>query len=227
MGIGLFIIGMGLFLLKDVFFKQMEVPSLWLLILIFLTIVARYICSNYIMKKGLEINSNILISNAKESKMDVLSSFFLLLIVILSQFSYVIPCLKYVDIIGGILISILIIFVGFQIIKKEVNELIGMQDENNDLIKDIGDILLGNGLVKDFENISLLKFGRSYLAIFKIYFNKDLKVSVASGECKKLEKQIMEKYDMINTVILKVDYLEDDEYARATRSRNSKKKFRK
>ena len=42
MGIGVFIIGMGLFLLKDVFSLPMKMPSIWLLILIIITIIVRY-----------------------------------------------------------------------------------------------------------------------------------------------------------------------------------------
>ena len=49
MGIGLFIIGIGLVMLKNIFNEQNYIPSIWLLLVIFISMTIRYICSNYLI----------------------------------------------------------------------------------------------------------------------------------------------------------------------------------
>ena len=133
MGIGLFIIGIGLVMLKNIFNEQNYIPSIWLLLVIFISMTIRYICSNYLMHSGLKYNSILLIDNAKEGKMDVLSSFFLLFVIVLSQFSDQVIWFKYIDLVGGVLISVITIYVGLNIMHKEVSDLIGKQEKNESL----------------------------------------------------------------------------------------------
>ncbi len=223
MGMGLFIIGMGLVMLKDVFGQETKMPSPWLLIVILTSMTVRYLCSNYLMKSGLKYNSNLLISNAKEGKMDVVSSFFLLFVIILSQFQNKIFWLKYIDLVGGVLISILIIYVGINIIHEEASDLIGKQERNQNLVRSIRNYIQKEEKIARVENINLIKFGQTYLAIFAIYFNENISIKEADEIRTNLEKNIKEKYSTINKIILKIKYKEEQTNARTTRSRNSKK----
>lgn len=204
MGMGFFIIGIGIVMLKDVFNEQNHIPSIWLLLVIFISMSIRYICSNYLMLNGLKYNSSLLINNAKEGKMDAISSFFLLFVIVLSQFSNKVSWLKYIDLAGGVLISALIIYVGINIIHEEVSDLIGKQEKNENIEK--------------VENLNLIKFGHTYLVIFAIYFKNDIPLSKADNERNNLEKEIKEKYNLVNKVILKMHFKGEDKNARITRS---------
>ena len=154
---GVFIIIIGIFMLKEVFQSDQNIPSLWLVVIIMISMTARYICSNYLMRSGIRYNSDILISNAKEGKVDVISSFFLLFVVILSQFSKEISWLGYLDLIGGVLISVIVIYVGLNIINNEAKELITIEEKDDKLysmLKNIIKIYEGNNNIKiemDFD----------------------------------------------------------------------------
>lgn len=223
MGMGLFIIGMGIIMLKDIFNEQTHIPSMWLLIVIFISMTIRYACSNYLMHNGLKYNSILLINNAKEGKMDVLSSFFLLFVIVLSQFSNQVAWFKYIDLVGGVLISALIIYVGINIIHEEVSDLIGKQEKNESLVRSIKKYILKNEQIEKVENLNLIKFGHTYLVIFAIYFKNDISLSKADELRNDLEKEIKEKYNLVNKIILKMHFKGEDKNARTARSGNSKK----
>ena len=206
LGMGVFIIGMGLFMLKDVFGEPTKMPSPFLLIIICISMTVRYLCSNYLMKSGIKYNSNLLISNAKEGKMDVVSSFFLIFVIILSQFQNRLSWLKYLDLAGGILISVLIIYVGLTIVHEETSNLLGRQENNKNLVRNIKNHILKNKNIKRVENINLIKFGQTYLAIFEIYFSKNITIKEADKERKALEEEIKARYSQINKIIIKICY---------------------
>ena len=218
MGIGIFIIGMGIVMLKDIFSEPTHIPSIWLLVVIFVSMTIRYICSNYLMHNGLKYNSSLLINNAKEGKMEAISSFFLLFVIVLSQFSNKVSWLKYIDLVGGVLISALIIYVGVNIIHEEVSDLIGKQEKNESLVRSIKKFILKNENIEKVENLNLIKFGHTYLVIFAIYFKNDISLSKADNERNNLEKEIKEKYNLVNKVILKMHFKGEDKNARITRS---------
>ncbi len=206
LGMGVFIIGMGLFMLKDVFGETTKIPSPFLLIVICISMTVRYLCSNYLMKSGIKYNSNLLMSNAKEGKMDAISSFFLIFVIILSQFQNRLSWLKYLDLAGGILISVLIIYVGLTIVHEETSNLLGKQENNKNLVRNIKNHILNNKNIKKVENVNLIRFGQTYLAIFEIYFSKNITIKEADKERKILEDEIKTRYSQINKIIIKIRY---------------------
>lgn len=210
MVIGIFIVFIGFFMLKSVFGESATIPSVWLVVVIFISMLVRYICSNYLMHCGLKYNSEILISNAKEGKIDALSSFFLLFVIILSQFSNDVSWFKYLDLVGGILISVIVIYVGFNIIHHEFGELIGRQEKNTHLARNIKNYILKDNDIKKVENINLLKFGSTYLVIFAIFFDKNISLKDADLKRNFLEDSIKKKYKSVNTIILKMHFEGDD-----------------
>lgn len=210
MGMGIFIIGMGVVMLKDVFGESTQTPSPFLLIIICISMTVRYLCSNYLMKSGIKYNSNLLISNAKEGKMDVVSSFFLIFVIIFSQFQDKIFWLKYLDLAGGLLISILIIYVGVSIIHEETSNLLIKEETNKNLVRNIKNYILKNENIKKAENINLIKFGQTYLAIFEIYFDENITIKEADEIRNRLEEEIKNKYSRINKIIIKIGYKGDD-----------------
>ena len=76
----------------------------------------------------------ILISSGKESYTDVYSSLLVLIVIILSQFSSKFRFLKYVDMIGTVLISILIIIMGIKLLIQNLSLLIGEAELSSDTL---------------------------------------------------------------------------------------------
>ena len=66
----------------------------------------------------------ILISSGKESYTDVYSSILVLVVIILSQFYDKINVLKYSDMIGSILISVLILSMGIKLLFQNLQKVL-------------------------------------------------------------------------------------------------------
>ena len=201
MVIGLIIIFMGITVLKNVFTLTVSIPAKYLIILSLITIISKYLLSKYLHKKGKEYQSQIILANSKESKMDVLTSVFTLIIIILSQFSNKIFWLKYLDLIGGVLMSMLIIYVGLNIIKDQTNEIIGKsEDDKYNYIK-IGKI--AKKLQVEINNIQLIKFGVNYLALIEINLDEKLTLKEADLKRSTFEK-IIKDIKNIEYVVVKM-----------------------
>ena len=114
--------------------------------------------------------------------------------------------LKYLDLAGGILISVLIIYVGLTIVHEETSNLLGRQENNKNLVRNIKNHILKNKNIKRVENINLIKFGQTYLAIFEIYFSKNITIKEADEERNTLEEEIKARYSQINKIIIKICY---------------------
>ena len=142
--------------------------------------------------------------------MDVVSSFFLIFVIIFSQFQDKIFWLKYLDLVGGLSISILIIYVGISIIHEETSNLLIKEETNKNLVRNIKNYILKNENIKKAENINLIKFGQTYLAIFEIYFDENITIKEADEIRNRLEEEIKNKYSRINKIIIKIGYKGDD-----------------
>ena len=91
--------------------------------------------------KGKILDNQILISSGKESSMDVISTFVVLISSILVQFSSKVYIFKYLDKISTIIIGIFILKTSIDILKSNINLILGevVLDEeylNSDIIKE-------------------------------------------------------------------------------------------
>lgn len=203
---GIIIVFIGIMLFKNSFDKKEEIPSLICLVITFVSILFKYLCSSYIMKKGIKFNSPILVSNAKESRMDVLSSVFVFIVIIFSQFSDKFSFLKYIDIFGCLVISMIIVFVGVKIIYKETNDLIGKKEYDDVLEEDIKNIV--NDEKSIVTNSSFVRFGNKYLLIIKLNLCGNLSLKDAVKIKKEKELLLKEKFNNI-LLIIDIDVKEE------------------
>lgn len=226
MSIGIIIIFIGLFLLKNTFTKELTIPSLWLVLILIIVIMLKIYLLFYIYKKEEEYNSKLLREISKKRKIDIYYSFITLVMIIIVQFYKNFSILEYLDTAGGIIISTLIIYVGINIIKEETNNLIGKKEEDIEINKHIKSIIKNNKSVIGVKEINMIKYGVNYLAIIDVYLKSNIKFNKVNEIRNKLEKEIKNDIRKIAFIAIRVIPKEDSN-ARVTRSRNSKKNTRK
>lgn len=93
-------------------------------------IIVKFIIVAYVKKIGKKLNNSILLSSAEESTSDIVTSIIALIAIVLSMFSKYFEILKYADLIGGIIISFITLFVGINIITKNEKDRKKLENKN-------------------------------------------------------------------------------------------------
>lgn len=137
--IGIVVLFLGFEIIVSSFKNENVIPSRLVILISIFTIIVKHILARYLIKIGSEINNQILISSGKESKMDVISSLFVLLSSILMQFSEKYNILVYSNLIATIIVGILILKTGSEIIKDNFSSILGETEclENIELMKSV------------------------------------------------------------------------------------------
>ena len=200
--IGLIVILLGLFIIKDVFNKEIIVTSAIVIIVSIITIISKLLLSSYLIIKGKKLNNTIVISSGKESRADVLSSIVVLLSAILIQLSNKIEFLKYADVVATIIVAILIIRVGFNIIKENISNLLGESETDEIIINKIKEQILKIDNVYDIENLNVIKYGSYYKLSCEVSINKDLSFIDAHDVVHKIEKNLKKMDNRIKYVLI-------------------------
>ena len=165
--ISCFIIVLGFSIFKNSFSNRITIPNIYVSIVVLITITVKYLVSSLLIKKGKEINSTILISSGSESYTDVFSSLLVLIVILLSQFYEKISLLKYSDIVGSILISILILITGGKLLLKSLSLLIGESERSKEKLSKVKQIINNRDNTFKLKECILYKYG-SYYEIFII-----------------------------------------------------------
>ena len=198
--IGITIFLLGVYSIFNSFTKVNHSTNIICLIIIVLSMLLKTINSKILMKQGIESNSPILISSSKESFDDVASSIGVLVVIILEQFSSIIPIFKYVDIVGGVIIGLLIIRTSIHLLKDNVISLIGQTEENERITEKIKEIISEFKSIK-FSSLKLIKNGTYYQAEIEINCDDNMRIK----QLLKIEKNIISKIKSHNLDIKYVD----------------------
>lgn len=147
---------------------------IWILVIIF-TIILKQINSHYLIKVGKQLHSPILITSAKESRDDAASSVGVIIIILISQLTPLIPILKYADLVGSVIIGILIIKTSLNLYKENLNYLIGETEKNEEIITKIKEIVNKYPDIQ-YKDMDLEAHGRYYVLELEIYILNNIKV---------------------------------------------------
>ena len=203
--IGIIIIILGLGLINEVFNKEITIPSILIIIVSIFTIISKYIVSCYIYQKGINYNNNILIASGKESRTDVYSSIFVLISIVLMQFSNTIPIFKYADLVGTIVIAILIIHTGYRVLIDNISILLEEQVIDKDYIKEIKKIILSFDGIIDIGELHILRYGPYYKLLANIIMEDKILLSEAHEIIDKLEATLKQKDEKIKYVYIHME----------------------
>lgn len=202
--IGIVIILLGLSLIYNIFNKEIIIPNLLMILVSLFTIISKYILSSYIYKKGIEYSNNILIASGKESKADVYSSIFVLISIVLMQFSNELKILKYADMLSTVIISLFIIKTGFNILSDNIGILLEEQVLDKEYIKEIKNIITSFNEIVEIKDLYILRYG-PYFKLVSNVIMKDLSLTDAHKIIDEIEKKLKEKDDKIKYVFIHME----------------------
>lgn len=223
--IGMFIVFMGFSLFRNSFNLSFVIPSKITILVVVVTIVIKYFVSSLLIRIGKKQNNNILITSGKESFTDVFSSLLVLVSLILSQFSDYHFIFKYMDMLGSIIISIIILVMGIKILMDNFSSLIGRMELSHTKLDKILSYLNSKYESKDVKivDVLLLKYGTYYRAVIKIKVCCDMLVNDLLVINKNIENDLLNSDFNIKYVNIDVDTIEGSVCdARIARSRNRK-----
>lgn len=174
--ISFMIISLSIIIFINAFNSNVIIPSKWVLLILFFTLIIKSILAKYILKQGKLHNNSILITSGIESKYDALSSFLALIFVFFSEFGSYCSILKYLDIVGGIIISLLVLKIGLSCLSQNLKSVIGQVDYNNKYIDEVKQKVLNVKFIIDVENVKLFKYGSYYSVEIIVLVNKNKKL---------------------------------------------------
>lgn len=192
--IGIMVTFMGFSIIYNAILGDITIPSFFALFVSILVIIMKFLLAKYILNKGNEYDSNILIASGKESFSDVISSFVVLISIILSQFSSEFHFLAYSDKIAMIIVGFLILRIAFNILKENLSSLIGEQITDKKYIEDLEKIILENKLINKIDKLIVLKFGNNFQVICEVSMKKNIVLKKVHSVLEKIEVNL-KKYD--------------------------------
>ena len=196
--IGIVILLLGFMIIYDSINRKVVVPSVIVIFVSLFTIIVKFLLAHFLVKKGRELNSNILVSSGKESSTDVISSIVVLVASILMQTN--ISVFKYSDIIAGILVGIFVVKVGFDVLKENISTILGEQETDFDYLNDVKKVMLENSHIKSIDDLIILKYGPYYKLIAKVSITHNLSITKAYEILSKIETEIKENFERIDYV---------------------------
>ena len=202
--IGIVIIILGLSLIYNIFNKEIIIPDLIMILVSLFTIISKLLLSNYIYKKGILYDNNILIASGKESRADVYSSIFVLLSIILMQFSNEVSILKYADMFSTIIIALFIIKTGFNILKDNIGILLEEQVLDKKYLKEIKSIITSFDDIVEIKDLYVLRYGPYYKLVSNVIM-KDLLLTDAHNVIDEIENKLKEKDSRIKYVFIHME----------------------
>ena len=204
MVIGIVIIILGLSLIYNIFNKEIIIPDLLMILVSLFTIISKLLLSNYIYKKGVLYSNNILIASGKESRADVYSSIFVLLSIILMQFSNKLSVLKYADMLSTIVIALFIINTGFNILKDNIGILLEEQVLDKKYIKEIKNIITSFDEIVEIKDLYVLRYGPYYKLVSNVIM-KDLLLTDVHNVIDEIEDKLKQKDPKIKYVFIHME----------------------
>ncbi len=202
--IGIVIIILGLSLIYNIFNKEIIIPDLLMIIVSLFTIISKLLLSNYIYKKGILYSNNILIASGKESRADVYSSIFVLMSIILMQFSNEFNILKYADMFSTVIIALFIIKIGFNILKDNIGILLEEQVLDKKYLNNIKNIITSFDEIIEIKDLYVLRYGPYYKLVSNIVM-KDLLLTDAHKVIDEIEKKLKEQDNKIKYVFIHME----------------------
>ena len=203
-GIVLFVLAIyifvGSFSIKDITLT----PTVFIVLVVTIGLKLFVVC--YLYFKAKELNNNSLLVSAKESSTDLISSAIVLFVSILLLLEKYVSWFKYADAVGSLLISLIVFNISIKIIIQNIEYLLGINDNNEEIIKAINDIIDNNRLIKG-SSIKLIKMGNYYNLYLLIELDDNVTLKKLFNLEKKLKMEIRKtKYKIKFIEIEPIEY---------------------
>ena len=202
--IGILILSLGFTIISKTMHKEIIIPSIMVVIISFITIIAKWLLASFVSNKGKLYRNPILIASGKESKTDIYSSIVVLLSGILMQFSNKLTFLKYADTVASVIVGIFIIKVGFNVLKENISSILGESAED-EVIVNIKKIILENDSIIDIGNFILIKHGSYYRLTLEVTMDGNLTLNEAHNIIDNIENKIKENNSKISYITIHME----------------------
>ena len=180
---GLIALIVGIFVIYLSFKIDYQKPSLWIILIIIGAILLKLYSAKTMFKVGTKTKSDLLIASSLESKMEAYSSFALIFVVLLSLF------IPKIDMIGGILIALLLIWQALKVIKENISFLIGITYDDG-IIENLVKKITKKYRIIDVTHISIMKDGPYYQIILTVKARRNVKVASLIRVQNKIKKEL-------------------------------------
>lgn len=221
--VGVVIIFLAIETISSAFNKDVNIPSNIILVTSVISAIVKYLFSSYMLKKGNEYKNSILIVSGIESKADSLTGLLVVLSVLLSKLSVYNDLYSYSDNFCTFIIGVYILYIAIKILKDNIVNIIGKNEDNEDLLNYVTTIVLDNKQVEEILDLSIIRYGAYYVATIEIELDKNIRAKEINELKTKIRKKIINKKTNISYLTISVNYKGSDRSARVTRSRDSKK----
>ena len=185
----------------SIIYKNEIIFSWWLIIVCIITIVTKlnlYLYSKNALKK---FNNILLESNMKDHRNDCIVTSFTTISIILSLFG-----VYWVDGVVGIGISVWIFYTGMKIFIESYNVLMD-KSINPETKEEIYAIIVKFNGVKEIIGMHTIPTGYKYILVLTIGVDGKMETFKSHSIADKLQKEIEDKFDVIDRVIVHVEPL--------------------
>lgn len=185
----------------SIIYKNEIIFSWWLIIVCIITIVTKltlYLYSKNALKK---FNNILLESNMKDHRNDCIVTSFTTISIILSLFG-----VYWVDGVVGIGISVWIFYTGMKIFIESYNVLMD-KSINPETKEEIYSIIVKFDGVKEIIGMHTIPTGYKYILVLTIGVDGKMETFKSHSIADKLQKEIEDKFDVIDRVIVHVEPL--------------------
>jgi cation diffusion facilitator family transporter len=195
-GVGIFLV--GIFISISSFVSANTNPGIIVLYVSIIAFIVKILFSNYLLKKGYEYKSSILVASGVESRADAITTIFVLISFVISKFN------TYADNVCTLIIGIYIIYISFNIIKENVINVIGCIEDDSEYIEKISKLIRKNPEVLEINELELLRYGSYYSANICVSLNRNLRLKDIDAIINKIKKQICNKRTQISYAKIRV-----------------------
>ena len=188
--VGILLFLLAIFIIYNGIRSSWHIPSLSVLWLLLLCFVIKGIVLFFLYTVGKDINSQLLITSFEESKMDMISSCGVVIAVILLQFSREVYILRYVDLIVGVIIGLLVLKTAIEILVENSMNLIGKVEVDSELSREIEKFLLD---IKGVEKVKiyLIRYGKYYKIQLIVEMDSNLTLRQVTRLEEKIKKELV------------------------------------
>ena len=186
--IGIILILLAIFILIRGFTSGESEVNLIIFIILIVTLVVKLFTVLLLWFSGKRYKNNNLISSAKESFVDMLATVIVLVVSVLMLFKDKVSIFKYADKLGSLVISLIIIKVAYDMIKVNIDYLLGSNEENEEISNKIKEITVDEKLIKDSE-FKVIRLGDYYT----LYLTIELDDSITLRRIMRLEDKLKKK----------------------------------
>lgn len=190
--------GVGLGFLKESYNKLIN-PGITeynvvVLVLMIVCAIAKEWLYDFSKFLGIKINSQALIADAWHHRSDAIASLLIGIALYGTKLGF-----NNIDAILGIIVSFMIIYTGYDLIKDCLSEIIG-KAPSEDFLKVIEDSALSVDGVKDVHNIQVHQYGTNKYVNLHIKIDSDLTVLESHDIADSVEKKLNNKHGILSVI---------------------------